>query len=114
MIKKTRLSKRRAAEKRDFSIILQDNVSRSHSIHAYFKTQSPHLNIDNIPYNDRIELAITDLKSQITLNYAATAKKYNVDRSTLSRRYKGAIISKAENLSKIHKILTDVQEDVLV
>jgi hypothetical protein len=70
--------------------------------------------MDNIPYNDRIELAIADLESQITLNYAVTAKKYNVDRYTLSRRYKDVTTSKIESLPKIYKILTDIQEDVLI
>jgi hypothetical protein len=82
--------------------------ARSHCMHAHFKFQSPQSNMDNISYNDRIELAITNLESQITLNYAATAKKHNIDRSTLSRRYRDAITSKVESLSKIHKALTDV------
>jgi hypothetical protein len=37
----------------------------------------------------RIQAAITNLESQKRLNYAATAKKWNLDRSTLSRRHQG-------------------------
>ncbi len=38
--------------------------ARSHLMHAFSKIQPPHSNTDNIPHNDRIELAITDLESQ--------------------------------------------------
>jgi hypothetical protein len=36
-----------------------------------------------------IEAALDDLKSQKHPNYTATAKKYDVDRTTLSRRHRG-------------------------
>jgi hypothetical protein len=70
--------------------------------------------MNNIPYNDRIELAITNLESQITFNYAATAKKYNINRFTLSRGYRNTTTSKVESLSKIYKVFIDVQENVLI
>ena len=38
---------------------------------------------------DSIEAALADLKLQETLNYTVTAKKYRVDRTTLSRRRRG-------------------------
>jgi hypothetical protein len=63
-------------------------------MHAFSKIQSPYSNMDDIPHNDRIELAIADLETQEYLNYAATAKKYKVERTTLSRRYRGVIGSK--------------------
>jgi hypothetical protein len=37
--------------------------------------------MDDIPHNDRIELAIADLETQEYLNYAATARKYNIGKS---------------------------------
>ena len=36
-----------------------------------------------------IEAALADLALQDTVNYSATAKKFNVTRSTLARRHKG-------------------------
>jgi hypothetical protein len=47
--------------------------TRSHMMHAFSKIQPPHSNMDDIPHNDRIELAIADLESQECVNYAATA-----------------------------------------
>jgi hypothetical protein len=70
--------------------------------------------MDDIPYNDRIELAIADLESQECQNYAATARKWNIERTTLSRRHKDVTDSKEDQYSYIVKILTNVQEDVLI
>ncbi len=36
-----------------------------------------------------MEAALADLESQESPNYTATVKKHSVDRSTLSRRYRG-------------------------
>ena len=38
---------------------------------------------------DSIDAALADLALQNTPNYAATAKKFNVNRTTLSRRHRG-------------------------
>jgi hypothetical protein len=64
-------------------------------MHVFSKIP-PHLNIDDIPYNDRIELAIADLETQEYLNYAVTARKYKVERTTLSRRHRDIIGSKED------------------
>jgi hypothetical protein len=40
-------------------------------------------------YNARIKSAITDLESPIHVNYAATANKWGVERTTLVKCYKG-------------------------
>src|SRR5271156_317249 len=70
--------------------------------------------MDCIAYNDRIELAIADLKSQESLNYAGTAKKWNVDRFTLSRRYRGVTGSRDDQYSYAIEAFTNEQENVLV
>jgi hypothetical protein len=70
--------------------------------------------MDNISSNDRLQLAIADLESQESLNYARTAKKWNIDRSTLSRRHRGLTGSQDDHHSYVLKALTDVQKDVLV
>ena len=43
-------------------------------MHAFSKIQPSHLNIDNIPHNDRIELAIVNLESQDRPNYIIIIK----------------------------------------
>jgi hypothetical protein len=58
--------------------------------------------------------AIAFLKSQDTPNYLAAAKKFNVNATTLSRRFNGKTVSRAEATSLHKKLLTDVQEQVLL
>jgi hypothetical protein len=70
--------------------------------------------MDDIPHNDRIELAITDLETQKYLNYTVTARKYKIERTTLSRRHKNIIGSKEDQYFYIVKTLINVQEDVLI
>ena len=46
---------------------------------------------------DSIDAALADLALQNTLNYTATVKKYNVVRSTLSRRHRDVTASLESN-----------------
>lgn len=65
--------------------------------------------------NERaIEEAISDLKSQTSLNYAATAKKYGLERTTLMRRFKGESVSYSEARSRSNKLLTNAQESIVI
>ena len=61
-----------------------------------------------------ISAAIADLNSQKTPNFYATAKKHNIDRNTLRRRFLGesqpAGISKLEAQGK----LTMIMEEILI
>ncbi len=88
--------------------------ARSHLMHAFSKIQPQHSTMDNIRHNDWIELAITDLESQDCPNYASTTKKYHVNRSTLSRRYRGVTGTRQDAISYSSRALTDTQENVLV
>ena len=58
--------------------------------------------------------AISDLRCQEKPNYAQAAKKYNVDRTTLMRRFKGQTTSNHEAHSIHQKLLTDAQEEVVL
>jgi hypothetical protein len=40
-------------------------------------------------YEARMQAAISDLESQSRKNFAATAKRWDLERTTLSKRYKG-------------------------
>jgi hypothetical protein len=46
-------------------------------------------NMSTIHHNARIEAAIVALESQDRINYTEAARKWNVIRSTLTRRYRG-------------------------
>jgi hypothetical protein len=70
--------------------------------------------MDDIPHNDRIELAITELESQECLNYAAIVRKWNIERITLSRRHRNVTDSKVDQYFYIIKAFTNVQKDVLI
>ncbi len=59
-------------------------------------------------------MAIADLESQSRINYAATAKKYHIDRTTLARRHRGETGIREEATSNRHKALTDLQEKALI
>jgi hypothetical protein len=85
-----------------------------HLMHAFSKIQPPHLIMDNLSHNDRIELAIAELESQAQPNFVVTARKYNFKRITLSRRFKGETGSKENAVSYVFKALINVKKDVLV
>jgi hypothetical protein len=65
-------------------------------------------------HNARIANAINDLKSQNHPKYAATAKKWDVDKSTLWRRFQGHTGSVQEANSYARQKLTATQEETLI
>ena len=54
----------------------------------------------------QIDRALADLATQDVLNFSATALKYNVVRSTLTRRYYGETTSRAVAGDMHHRCLT--------
>ena len=60
-----------------------------------------------------IEAALADLALQDSPNYTATAKKFNVNRSTLSRRHRGVTVSIKEG-RQTTSILSNQQEKELI
>lgn len=60
-----------------------------------------------------IEVALADLASQDLPNYTQTAKKFNVDRFALSRRYRGKTASVKEE-KQVTSFLTNQQEKTLI
>ena len=61
-----------------------------------------------------IDKALKDLASQESPNYGATARKYGIDRTTLSRWYRGLARSWAVNVANTKSLLTPQQEKELV
>lgn len=64
---------------------------------------------NDMDHNDRILAAIADLDSQEVPNYGATAKKYDLVRTTLWRRYTSQTVSRSEATA-----LNAAQEKVLL
>jgi DNA-binding phage protein len=62
----------------------------------------------------RMQAAITDLKSQTRKNYASIARKWDLERTTLARRFRGETGPNQDAISYAHKQLTDTQEKILI
>ncbi len=60
-----------------------------------------------------IETALADLALQKSFNYTATAKKFNINRSTLSRRHRGIIVF-VKKSKQTTSILSNQQEKELI
>jgi len=60
-----------------------------------------------------IETALADLALQDSFNYTATAKKFNINRSTLSRRHRGKTIF-VKKSKQTMSILSNQQEKELI
>ncbi len=71
-------------------------------------------NNDNMDYNERILAAIADLDSQEVPNYGATAKKYDLVRTTLWRRHTSQTVSRSEATTEFRQALNEAQEKVLL
>jgi hypothetical protein len=61
-----------------------------------------------------MEQALAECDISEAPNYAEIARKYNLDRSTLSRRYRGKTTSREDYQSQVHQCLTNAQERVLI
>ena len=70
--------------------------------------------MDNLTHEQRIDQALADLAKQLTPNYARTAKKHQVNRTTLRRRFEGTQFSRRIANSECHQCLTIAQEQVLI
>jgi hypothetical protein len=68
----------------------------------------------NATYEARIEAAIDDLESQDVPKYRPTANKYNINYTTLRRRYLGLQLSRVAADSEFRQRLTNTQEEVLI
>ena len=76
-------------------------------MHAFSNAHRTFSNCYSMAHNARIDEAIADLETQDRPNIAATAKKYRVDRTTLSRRFRGKTGTIQEANSSIRQKLID-------
>jgi hypothetical protein len=70
--------------------------------------------MDNLPHNSRIELALEAIKSSLKPNYAALAREFGVERTTLAKRHKGQTVTREEANSVHRQLLTTIQEEQLI
>lgn len=63
---------------------------------------------------EQIQLAIAHLNRLEKPNLTAVAKKFGLNRSTLSKRYKGISVSKQQSISETRQRLNEVQEDEIL
>ena len=78
-----------------------------------FRNSSLSLIINNSTTMDAIDKALQSLQLQDNPNVSATADNYNVDRSTLSRRFRGVTQSHKVK-SQNQTLLSQAQEKALV
>jgi Tc5 transposase DNA-binding domain len=83
-------------------------------MHDFFDSHQPPSTAMDSAKNARIRAAMDHLDSQDVLNYAAAARAFKVDPTTLARRYRGKTVSRAEANSTYRQRLNNVQEDTLL
>jgi hypothetical protein len=65
-------------------------------------------------YEQRMEAAFAALDLQETRNYTQVAEKYELERTTLSKWYRGQTVSWKVFLSESRQCLTIAQEEALI
>lgn len=70
--------------------------------------------MDSVQREAQITLALADLANQEHPNFKGTARAYNVNRTTLHRRFDGVQRSYTQCRSETHQNLTSSQEKVLI
>jgi hypothetical protein len=65
-------------------------------------------------HNARIQAAIDDLKTQKRVNFAATARRWDIERTTLTRRFRGTQGTIEDANSYVRQQLTQTQEEALI
>jgi len=70
--------------------------------------------MDNSTYEARLGLALEDLRKQAIPNPTGTATRYNVNRTTLRRRFTGEQQDRATAHAESHQCLSKAQEETLI
>ena len=65
-------------------------------------------------HNARMEAAMDELDAQLKPNFSAAAEKWLLERTTLSKRWKGQTMSREEANSEYQQLLTNAQEEALI
>jgi len=70
--------------------------------------------MDNLTKEARLDLALSDLTKQTKPNFLSTARKFQVHRTTLQRRFEGTQQSIRVARSETHQCLSTAQEETLI
>src|SRR5450432_4075312 len=70
--------------------------------------------MDRTTYDAQLELALSDLSKQLVPNYTSTARRFQVNRTTLHRRFNGSQQSFKASHKDTHQCLSLVQEEALI
>ena len=80
----------------------------------FHTTTSLSLNTIKMVNAQDMEQAVVECTLFEVPNYAEIARKYNLDRTTLSRRHRGKTTSREQYQDQVHQCLTNAQERVLI
>jgi hypothetical protein len=72
------------------------------------------LGMDNSTYEARLGLALEDLRKQIIPNFSSTSRRFQVNRITLVRRFKGTQQNRRIASSETRQCLSLAQEETLI
>src|SRR5450432_878527 len=70
--------------------------------------------MNNLTNDARLDLALADLSKQANPNFLGTAKKFQVHRTTLQRRFQGVQQSRQVASAENHQCLSLAQEKTLI
>ena len=70
-------------------------------------TNTPTSKSHRIDHEARIQVAITDLESQTRRNYTSITRKWDIERITLARRFRGETGPNRDAISYVYKQLTN-------
>ena len=65
-------------------------------------------------HNARMEAAMAELDAQLKPNFSAAAENWLLERTTLSKRWKGQTMSREDANSEYRQLLTNAQEEALI
>jgi hypothetical protein len=85
-----------------------------HTPHTFSVASPPTLNARKMFNEKDIEPALADINAELKPNTSAIAKKWKVDRTTLTRRFEGQTAPRATYFSERRQCLITKQEDGLV
>ena len=70
--------------------------------------------MDSLTYEARLGLAMEDIGKQTSPNWLGTARKFQVDRTTLQRRFTGVQQDRTTAHVESHQCLSKAQEETLI
>lgn len=83
-------------------------------MHSRFAKNAHTFNSNKMDHNERILAVIADLNLQEVPNSGATAKRYNLVRTTFWQRHTSQTVSRSEETTEFRQAINEAQEKVLL